>query len=240
MFARMLLVWLLLMNLGVAAWWVLQRPASIPASAPPQSSELPVLRLRSEGLPIDGDASKDALATQSAPPVAEATSPPQAIAPPAAEQPQAPVCASFGPFADEAAANAARRRLTGPDIRATLRRLETRSAGRGYNVLLSPQADRDAAQAMAERLRAAGFRDLIIINQGENANGIALGRFSREENANRHQQTLQAKGFPARVEPAGGTAGAAQFWLDVRANPGFDPAAIQRAIVAPAHQPRPC
>ena len=236
----MLLVWLLIMNLGVAAWWVLQRPTPKPASAP-QASGVPSLRLRDEGAQLSeasDEARDDAIAP--APAVAEITPPPAAVEPAPAVPPAAPVCVSFGPFTDEAAANAARGRLAGPDIQSSLRRVESRPAGRGFNVLLAPQADRDAALAMAERLRAAGFRDLIVINQGDNANGIALGRFGREENANRHQQALQDKGFPARVEPVGGAAGDAQFWLDVRANSGFDPAAAQRTITAPGRQTRPC
>ncbi|MDO5609179.1 MAG: SPOR domain-containing protein [Pseudomonadota bacterium] len=243
MFARMLLVWLLIMNLGVAAWWVLQRPPPKPASAP-QASGVPSLRLRDEGAQLSeasDEALDDAIAPAPAVAVAEILPPPlAAVEPPAAVPPAAPVCVSFGPFADEAAATTAGSRLAGPDIRTDLRRVESRAAGRGYNVVLPPQADRDAALAMAEQLRAAGFRDLIVINQGDNANGIALGRFGREENANRHQQALQAKGFPARVEPVGGAGGDAQFWLDVRANSGFDPAAAQRTIAAPGRQTRPC
>ena len=73
---------------------------------------------------------------------------------------------------------------------------------------------------MAERLRAAGFNDLVVRNEGEAANGIALGRFGSEENARRHQAALQAKGFAAQVEPVGGAG--ASYWLDVRAPAGFD------------------
>ncbi|RMH93389.1 hypothetical protein EBB59_05800 [Lysobacter pythonis] len=198
------------------------------ADGPPRLAlvgELETAVTTTSALPADGAASP------AAPKVAEP--PPAKATPPES----APVCLSYGPFASEAAATDGIARLRRAGASASLRRVEL-SPARGYNVFLPPLADRAAALAMAERLRAAGFNDLVVLNEGGQINAIALGRFGGEENARRHQTALLAKGFAARVAPAG--AGAAQFWLDVRAPAGFDAAGQRRAIGAPRRQARRC
>lgn len=225
MIARMLFVLLLVMNLGVAAWWLLHRPA-LPAAPTPLDASVPTLELMR--------ASGASPATNAAPP-AQATSIPDIPTP--AAPPPVMVCASFGPFADEAAVQAARGRLDMPGVQASLRSVGAANA-RGYNVLMPPLANRDAAVAMVERLRAAGFNDLVVRNEGEAANSIALGRFGAEENARRHQAALQAKGFTVQVEPVGNAA--AVYWLDVRAPAGFNANAQRARLGATQVQSRAC
>ena len=237
MIGRMLLVWLLVLNLGVAAWWWLhdeREPVLVDAnaSAPPQ------LELVAEDRPgaLPGNRTEPAIAVagpQPPPPESDAAE----VAPPEAPPAAASVCASFGPYADEALANRARIALPA-GAQASLRRVGGARA-RGYNVSMPPLADRDAAQAMAARLRAAGFNDLIVLGEGANANGIALGRFGSEENARRHQAALQARGFSAHVAPAGGE-GDAQIWLDVQAPAGFDAKAERARLAAAQVQARGC
>ncbi|MGY0504976.1 SPOR domain-containing protein [Luteimonas sp. e5] len=247
MIGRMLLVALLVLNLGVAAWWWLHRPVPPPAG-PALDPGIPTLELvedaieEAEPASRPGAAVDDEEAAMEAPPESEVA--PVAAAPnPAAEA--VPVCAAFGPYADRAAAEAARSRLSAADARGSLREVATAPAAgttRGYNVYLPPLADREAASAMAERLRAAGFNDLMLINQGERANGIALGRFGNEANARRHQATLRARGFAAEVAPivTEGEAPSTQFWLDVRAAAGFDPVAQRTRLGAAQVQRRRC
>lgn len=234
----MLLVWLLVLNLGVAAWWALHR-APAPVAPEPLDPSVPTLELvppaaaerRPEQPPEPPRPRSPAVAPTPAPqtpPVVADTEPAQ----------RAPVCASFGPYADDAAAADARRRLAGPGVQVTLRRVGGGNA-RGYNVSMAPLASREAATAMAERLRGAGFNDLIVISEGDNANGIALGRFGSEANARRHQSALQEKGFAARIVPVGGEEGS-RVWLDVRAPAGFDPAAQRQRVGAAQAQPRGC
>lgn len=214
MITRMLFVLLLMLNLGVAAWWAFHRPAPPPAAAPLDAA-VPTLELVRAA-----DATSTtppATAPVEPVPAAEATSTSAPAATVAA--PAGMVCASFGPYGDEAAVQVARGRLAQPGVQASVRSVGGANA-RGYNVVMPPLANRDAAVAMAERLRAAGFNDLVVRNEGEAANGIALGRFGSEENARRHQAALQAKGFAAQVEPVGGAG--ASYWLDVRAPAGFD------------------
>lgn len=227
MIARMLLVLLLVMNLGVGAWWVWHRPAPPPAP-PPLDASLPVLELMR-----GPDVAANVPAATNAPEPAAAT--PEPAKPEAASA--AMVCASFGPYTDEASAQAARGGIAMPGAQASVR-ATTGSGARGYNVVMPPLANREAALAMAERLRAAGFNDLIVLGEGEGANGIALGRFGAEENARRHQAALQAKGFSVQVAPVGD--GAARYWLDVRAPAGLDANALRARLGATQVQALGC
>src|SRR5688500_10067036 len=127
MFARALLVFLLVMNLGVALWWAL-RPAGAPAVTAAQADAAPRLQLVSEQR------------TEAPPP-----------APPVATQAALPadaVCVSLGPFPDAATAQALVPRLPAAPLRA---RTSERAAGRvrGWRVLVPPQGSAEAAQAMA-------------------------------------------------------------------------------------------
>jgi len=95
-------------------------------------------------------------------------------------------------------------------------------------VWLPPMADRASAQAVAERIVAAGFKDYYIVVDGDEANSIALGRYGNAEAAQRRQADLQAAGFPAQAESLGGGA----RWIQVAAGPAFDVARLQPAIAA--------
>ena len=142
--------------------------------------------------------------------------PPDAV--PAAPTPTTQ-CFSLGPFADDTALRAARTRLQPQVVRLRVRATTT-TAARGYNVVLPPLPSRELAQATAARLVAAGFDDLLVINDGPDVNGIALGRYGVQEAATRHQAALQAAGFPAQLQPIGG--GVTAQWLDLEVREGFD------------------
>ena len=231
MVARMLLVWLLVLNLGVAAWWTLHR-APAPSAAVALDPSVPTLELVTRSDTRVAATTTPLTDVPAAPVGTPAVAAPEPAAP---AQPAVQVCASFGPYADAAAAAQARGLLQAAGAQVGLRQVGAVRAGRGYNVFLPPLASREAALAMAERLRAAGFNDLVVLNDAANANGIALGRFGSEENALRHQADLQAKGFGAQVAPVGGdaAAGGATYWLDARAAAPFDPQAERTRIRAP-------
>lgn len=137
------------------------------------------------------------------PPAAVAATPPPAPATP-------PQCFSVGPFADDAAASAARAKLAPLAQKVSSRSLAGGSNSRGWRVYL-PAANAEAAQAAAQRIRAAGFSDLFVMS-GAEANAIALGRFRSEESARRRSDELAAKGFAVKVEALGESNG--QVWLD--------------------------
>ncbi|WP_024891581.1 SPOR domain-containing protein [Luteimonas huabeiensis] len=236
MFARAVVLLLIVLNLGVGLWWALRAPPQAepppaqPPGVPPLLLASEVRHAASEAPRAGGIAAADG-AARAAPPAIETSTPAPGEDAPAAEgalapaaAATAPVCLRIGPFADEAALARASARLQAQVERAVAH--ATATAPRGWRVWLPPQPDREAAQAVVERLRAAGFDDHFILG-GDEANAIALGRFGSESAARRHAAALRAAGFDARAE-ALGAATTAQ-WLDVVAAAEFDAQAAGRA-----------
>ena len=228
MLIRALIVLLVVLNLGVAAWW-LTRPTASPAAMVAEPEGTARLQLLSEAMPtatpaVVADAAvevapvEQAVVKQAPVEQAPAPDPTAAIAPPAQ-------CFSLGPFNDRAAATAAATRLGKQALRPRPREVPGKAAS-AYNVILPAAANREAAQALAQRIGAAGFDDFLVINQGEQANGIALGRYGSREAAQRRQSALQAAGFQAQIQAVGGE-GAAQWWLDLTAAEGAAAAQLQ-------------
>lgn len=215
---RASLVLLVVLNLGVALWWGL-RPDAPPAPAEEAPSGIARLQLLSER-PGPRPAAP-AVATS---PEAAATPVTPSATPAATAAPER--CFSAGPFADSTALEAARAALA--PMASRLRSREIReNGGRGWRVYLPAAADRASADASAQRLRAAGFNDLVVVGDGAEANSVALGRFSTEARARAHATALNAAGFAARAEALGETR--SRFWLDLVAGPGFDQNQARRA-----------
>lgn len=215
MILRAAIVFLLMLNLGVAAWWLGGSGLRAAAATPVVDSSEPGLRLVDE--PV-------APQPVTSPRSAETTTPPAATAttgagkPPAPAAPVAPVaatalCLSFGPFDGAASRDAVRPRLQ-PLAQKLVARDAQASSARGWRVYMPALATREAAQAVVDTIKAAGINDWYIIANGSEANSIALGRYGSEESARRRQAQLAAKGFTARAEPLGDTP--PQWWLDGR------------------------
>lgn len=268
--ARALFVLLVMLNFGVATWWLL-RPGSLPPSAWAQPEGVPRLQLLGEaqagaaagedvgadgaaGMPegdegtVPGvDEASPASAEESAgtaPAAAQPSAPAVAAAvAPAAEAPaqgaSAPSlrCLAFGPYADASSVAAARGALQ-PLGAARMRVRDEVDAPRGWSVSLAPQSDRAAADALAARIRGAGFDDLLVIPSGEQANGIALGRYGGEAAARRREAALRAAGFPAQARPLGDAS--TRHWLDVAVGQGFDADAARGAAGAARVQDVDC
>lgn len=280
--ARALLVLLVMLNFGVATWWVL-RPGPLPPTPWAPADGVPTLRLLGESV-RDGDdaASGSAVAGGAGDVAAAAGSTGSGIAPPeaapgadgttaaagtdvrdaanagagmgprnaatadaaasgatGASNPAAtasPVpsgsplrCMSFGPYADAASVAAARGAVQ--PLGATRTRVrDVIDAPRGWRVTMAAQADRAAADALAAKIRAAGFDDLLVVPSGDEANAIALGRYGSEPAARRRESTLRAAGFPARAQPLGEAT--TRYWLDLAAGPAFDAPAARVAAGA--------
>lgn len=212
---RALIVLLAVLNLGVAAWWLF-RPDTAPVAAETAPSGIARLQLLSER------PTKPSASTAKTPP----PEPEKASATAETEPPAAPErCFRFGPFADADALAAAQAALRPGALR--LRSRETREDdGRGWRVFLPAAADRAAADAAADKLKAAGFTDLLVVGDGAEANSIALGRFSNEARAQQHAEALRAAGFEARAAPVGEAR--TERWVDLAAAAGFDVAAARR------------
>ena len=108
----------------------------------------------------------------------------------------------------------------------------------GWRVFAPPLPSRAEAQALADRMTAAGFEDLLVMADGNEANAIALGRYRSEDAAKRRQAALQTAGFTAQVAPLGDVT--MQGWIDVAAGPAFDSARVAQDIAAAQVQPLDC
>lgn len=228
MLIRALIVLLIVLNAGVAAWWI-SRPEPLPPALPAQPAGVPRLQLLSES-------GKTAAPPLTPVPSTPAPSPPAAVA---AVEPAAPAqCFSIGPFADRVAAGSAATRIGSQITRGNPREVPGKTA-QGYNVVLPPQVDREAAQTLAQRIGAAGFDDYLVVNSGAQANGIALGRYRSREGAERRQAALRAAGFDAQLQPIGNE-GAAQWWLDVAAAAGATASGLRSGAGAPQSRSLDC
>jgi cell division septation protein DedD len=213
---RALIVLLAVLNLGVAAWWLF-RPDAAPTAVETAPSGIARLQLLSER-PMKPSAS----AVEATVPALEDTSATAQADPPAAPE----RCFRFGPFADADALAAAQAALRPGALR--VRSRETREDdGRGWRVFLPAAADRASADAAADKLKAAGFTDLLVVGDGAEANSVALGRFSSEARAQQHAEALRAAGFEARTAPVGESRSVR--WIDIAAEAAFDLAAARRA-----------
>ncbi|AYO96311.1 MULTISPECIES: SPOR domain-containing protein [Xanthomonas] len=179
-------------------------PAAPTSAAPPPATTAATQAPR-------GAAETSAAANAAAKPAkgvaATAAQPLPAPSPPAAER-----CASLGPFAARADAEAALARVRGQASRASVR--EDKDAGIStFRVMLPNVGDRAAAQALVKRIAAAGMGDYYVIAQGED-NTVALGQYQSRERAERRQASLVGAGFPAQLVPSGN--GQSRWWIDVR------------------------
>lgn len=226
MFARALLVLLLVLNVGVATWWAMRTPP-----APPAAVETPpgVARLQLVG-ETPGATAPTASASPAVQPGAVTSSAPGVAVATLLSQ-----CFSFGPYSNDQAAVAAQARLQPLTERIVVRE-QRRGSARGWRVLLPALPSAEQAEATAQRIAAAGFGDYFVVREGSEVNSIALGRYGNETAARRRAEALVAVGFAARAEALGGIL----TWLDVRAAPGFDALVAQQRAAAPERRPLDC
>lgn len=232
---RTLLVLLVILNLGAAAWWLLHTDSATatPADAPSGIARLSLVSEHPDLRPDPVPAADPAPADAGPRPTAAADIPPP---PP---PPSNDTCLRLGPFADAAAAGQAQATLRPGTLRIAIRE-QTLPAGRdrGWRVFLPAAADRAAADATAGRLRTAGFTDLLVVGNGAEANSIALGRFSTEDRARQHAAALRAAGFDAKAEALGATRSA--FWVELAVAGPADAAALRRRAGAAQVRPIDC
>ena len=159
---RALIVVLVALNLGVAAWW-LSRPAASPPPVPVSDrGGVPLQVLTTPAVTATLAADTDApTALAASPDAGEGVG--EGAAPAPAAEIAARTCFRIGPFATRAAAEAARGRVDAVMPEPQLREEPGRASR--YRVLLPPAEDRAQAQATAQRIAAAGFDDLFVLSQ---------------------------------------------------------------------------
>ncbi len=233
MLIRTSIVLLIVLNLGVAAWW-LAGPASPSRPLPVHAENVPRLQLLHEQ---PGTRPEYAGGSTSAPAPGTQIAGRDEGGDTAAAA--ASTCFSFGPFEADAGALAAAGRLRNVAGVTTRTRSVPAIGASAYNVFLPPLPERTQAQAIAESIRAAGFDDFLVVNAGEMANSVALGRYGSLEGAQRRQASLQAAGFAAQVSAVGATQ-PAQWWVDARAPAAFAPQDAQLLVGAVGSQALDC
>jgi hypothetical protein len=229
MYVRALIVVLAILNAGVALWWAARPAPSPPAPPPPAVSGAASLQL------IDPPRTPTpAATTPPAEPAAEPAAAAQATVAPA--KPVLPAsnerCLRLGPYPDQASAEAAR--SAAGDALRTPRVREVAEAS-SFKVMLNAVGDRDAAQAVVAKIKAAGLSDYYIVGNGAQSD-IALGQYRSREGAERRQSELAAAGFRAEVVPSGGATGS-RWWVEARA--GTDEAKL-RALSVPGQRSLDC
>ncbi len=123
-------------------------------------------------------------------------------------------CGAFGPLEYGSRARSILGKLLQADIKALLRS-ETRKKTIGYWVIIPPLESQAVAIKMVKELGAQGVKDIRRFLRGDRKNGISLGVFSKQGNAEKRQQELTDKGQPTEVQP--GYIDAPLYWVDYRA-----------------------
>lgn len=202
MFARLLFLLLLALNLGAAAWLLLG-PAPVSPLPPMTDPGVPALRLLSEQPPAR-------LAPGAMPAVAATNT-----------QLVRDVCHTLGPFTTTVDMRTAMQTLS-PHVARIQYRQESVSRSHGYWVYLPAAASREAALDEARRLEAKGIHDYYVVTAGDQQNTISLGLFNDEANAQNRLAQLQGLGFAAKLEQRIDTEPA--YWVDyaVPAGTTFD------------------
>ncbi len=265
MLTRLLIVLLAILNVGVALWWMTPRaePVAAVPRAEPGVATLEVLPSpAADNAAVDAPPAANAVAATAeasaliaapvaaAKPAEAAPAPAAAVetstvqAPPAEAKPAEPKpaaavqCASLGPYASQAQAQAALAALGADAARPRLREVPGKAAS-SYRVLIAPAASREEAQATAKRIVDAGFSDYFIVSQGEEANAVALGQYRNREGAERRLASLTAAGFPAKLA-ASGTEIAPSWWVDTATAGTATPASLKQRAAAAQQQSLDC
>jgi len=244
MLIRFLIVALAILNLGVALWWMVPRPAPavIPEAAEAGVATLELVPTEASATAVPPPAAPAVAARAPEPAAAGASAETEkavtAAGPAAAPTPASERCASFGPFDSRENAQSAVTALGKDVLRSRLREVPPKTAT-SYRVLIPPAASREEAQAMVKRIVEAGFSDYFIIAQGEDANAVALGQYRNREGAERRLSALTAAGFPARIVDNGAGA-VAVWWLDAAHAGTVSAADLQKRSGAAQHQSLDC
>ena len=223
---RALFLALLLLNLGLFAWyrWYAQPVDANSQPAPALTAKS--LQLMSELSPAERKALA-APAAQTAAAPAAAPAPATAVAVVAPGVTAAPNgiqgCASYGPFPSEDAAHQAEARFKQLGAQ-TAEHTVAGKARLGYWVYLPPFGSRKEADAAANLLRTRGIGDLYVVTDEANRNAISLGVYNQHQGAADRLKDIRKHGFKAEIterfrdEP--------RFWLEARgtaaALPGAD------------------
>lgn len=178
---RNFLLILLLINLGILAWYHWLREPYDKAPIAPSYEGLPSLAL-----------AEDPPAEQSGPRVFSMKTGEELLNAGVSE------CRSIGPISKVDDAQEAAVTLRGLDF-SVVGRSEPGRVFVGFWVNIAASEDRAAAEVITDALRADGVTDFYIVPTGDEQNAISLGVFSELGRAQRRLQLLSDRGFEAQV-----------------------------------------
>ncbi|MGI9283726.1 MAG: SPOR domain-containing protein [Endozoicomonas sp.] len=120
-------------------------------------------------------------------------------------------CLVVGPFESSAKADQLQQKLFSLGV-SSRERSDNEVVLADYWVHISPRSNRQAAIRLLRELQGQGI-DSFVITQGELANGISLGLFSKETSANEVSRRVQEAGYEPSIkklprEPE-------TFWLEM-------------------------
>lgn len=243
---RALVILLLLLNVGFAAWQLTRHEIPANQRAPADAGVEP-LRLLAENTPQPATIASEAVSPAPAPTPEVAVQTPPTVQPaPAvvAEPETTPVptmpdtvhitCYAVGPFAELQQAELAGQRLQATGVSNRQRVVESR-ANANYRVVLPPLPSKESAVQVARQLAADGIADYQVILDDSQRNVISLGVFKDRQAATRRQAQIAAFGYAPRIEPH--DVSIQNYWLDTQESGQTDEAAaVWAALLAKSPQ----
>lgn len=177
---------LILANAGAAGWLYLGAPGrpQSVAEAPPEIGQLALLREEADSR------------TGTAVPAEEEA-----------------VCFTIGPFDDAGLAERASQQLRALGLEPDQRVLSEEEVY-GYQVLLPPFPDREAAIDATRRLAEKGIQEYFVVTEPELENAVSLGLFRQKRFATRHNAYLRELGFEPEMRVR--TRERDHYWQDYR------------------------
>jgi hypothetical protein len=198
MFARIVFLLLLALNIGVACWLYFA-PQSSASQLPATDRGVPKLVLLSEQ-EHGGEANAAELAT----------------APESPADLSNDSCTSIGPFGTQADMRGALNALT-PLVSRIQYREAHATETRGYWVYLPAMASREQALTIARQLSAKGVRDYYVVTAGDQQNTISLGLFRDRGNAEKRRNEVATLGFTPELITR--TEELPVYWVDFASDP---------------------
>lgn len=107
-------------------------------------------------------------------------------------------CLALGPFKSSEAADQVQQRLFSLGV-SSRERVEMNNQIADYWVHIPPLSSRDSAIRLLRELQAQNI-DSFVISEGELANGISLGLFSKEESAKKVSRRIMAAGYNVEIK----------------------------------------
>jgi RND family efflux transporter MFP subunit len=185
-------------------------PETAPAAPEPEalSPSIPISTVTAIQPPVPSLADKQAVVIPNPATPTAATAGIEASAP----DPIPRACYAIGPLPDAALAERLMQALGNSAEDMLMREERDRTSSR-YLVLASQQTSSDTAQALFNRIKAAGITDIAILRRGPHQGRVSLGFYRNQSVAIRWQAKLAAKDILAEVVEQ--HRGRPIYWLDL-------------------------